>query len=395
MKKKLILVIVIILLLVIGLTPNLRNYFFDREEINSPFINYNAPIDSVITNTSKNLVEGDKFGLNVNVRTAEEINFSLSVMDDLGVGKTRFFENWVLREPAPGEESWKGLDTRINTLYESGKNFIITLKPVGITNDKVAWYCQKDKANINSCVFKLEYEDDFEQYIKSIIERYPGKINNIQFSNEWDSEYHFKGSAQDYVKYANILYDTVKNNSPDIIVSLGSITKWPLLYVASCQLNLISEFYTKAGELLSSNQIGNWCSSEEIIQKNDRVNYVLANAKYDMLDIHLYDDPENWDYYIQALDIMNTHNKPVIATEFGGPEEEELRYDPYDESFQASELQRYLDKLAQLPILEAYYFRMIGGEGVGIGHPLTGLMKIIDGVVVKKQNYNVFKNRLK
>ena len=178
-------------------------------------------------------------------------------------------------------------------------------------------------------------------------------------------------------------------------MALGGITKWPLVYLAGCQLGLIDEFYTEEGELVSPSQKEAWCNSAEVIERNQRVKYVFINAKYDMVDIHLYDDPENWAAYVEALQSnLNLEDKPIILTEFGGPREQDPRFgDPYDEEVQATQLQKYIDKLKELPVSEAYYFRLIEGDGIGIGHPLTGLMKLIDGTPVKKPNYDVFKNR--
>jgi hypothetical protein len=344
---------------------------------------------------NQNIIETTNFGLTINLRTNEELRYSMSIMDDLGVNRTRFFEDWSNREPSLGQEKWSGLDMRINGLNSDNKSLVLTIKPIGIKNDVINWYCQEDQANINSCVFKPEYEDDFRIYIEKIIKRYPGKIDKIQFSNEWDSTYHFVGTAQDYVKYANILYSTIKKNSPDTTVSLGSITKWPLIYIAGCQLDLIDEFYTPEGVLMSPTEKEAWCNAPERAEKNQRVEYVFANAKYDMVDVHLYDDPENWTQYMQALQtLIDKKDTPIISTEFGGPREQDLRFgDPYDEGIQADRLQLYLDKLVELPISEAYYFRMIEGEGPGIGHPLTGLMKMEgDPYPAQKLNYPAFKN---
>ena len=336
-----------------------------------------------------------EFGLNAVIGSAEEIEYSLDIMDDLGISKTRIWENWIFREPNPGQYRWPSLDTRVNEVYDDGKNFVMTIKPVGVQSGSVAWYCQDGTANLHSCLFKPEYEDDFAKYIKGIIERYPGKIDKIQFQNEWETDYHFIGTGEDYTRYANLLYDTVKKYSPDTTVVLGSITKGPLLYLAGCELSLLPEFYDKTGRLIPASEREAWCNDPEAIAMKDKVAYVFANAKYDMVDIHVYDDPEYWDEYIQALQsLLGKKNTPIIVTEFGGPWHEDQRIDPYNENDQASELLRYLNKLTELPIIEAYYFRIIEGEGESINHPLTGLMRMIEGQIypVKKLNYDVFKN---
>jgi len=334
------------------------------------------------------------FGLDANMKTAQELQYSIDIMKDLGINKSKIWENWILRQPSPTETSWAGLDMRVNGLYEAGQDIILIIQPAGIKDGELSWYCEPTGANINSCIFKPEHEDDFGLYIESIMKRYPGKIDKIEFHNEWDSDYHFLGTKEDYVKYTNLLYDAVKKNSPDTIVSLGAITKTPLLYLAGCRLDLIGEFYDKNGNLISEAQKQAWCNDPETIAMYEKVAYAFANAKYDMVDIHLYDDPQYWDKYYQALETLNNRNRPVIVTEFGGPWQDDKRIDPYDESVQASELIRYLDKLVELPIVEAYYFRMIEGSGERINHILTGLMKVEEGKTypIKKLNYDVFKD---
>ncbi|MBT4849354.1 hypothetical protein HON36_00705 [Candidatus Parcubacteria bacterium] len=388
---------IIILLIIFFIIVLVFNKITKIKRFGSPKGN-NNPIVNNNTNTEPidNPVDGSViFGLNAVVGNTEEIQYSINVMDDLDLDRIRFFENWILRQPSLEKVNWRGLDKRINGPSDANKKIAITIKPVGTQNGELSWYCQEEGANLNSCVFKPEHEDDFAQYIESIIKRYPGKIDKIQFSNEWDSNYHFVGTAQDYVKYSNLVYDTVKLHSPETTVALGGITKWPLVYLAGCQLGLIDEFYTEEGELVSPSQKEAWCNSAEVIERNQRVKYVFINAKYDMVDIHLYDDPENWAAYVEALQSnLNLEDKPIILTEFGGPREQDPRFgDPYDEEVQATQLQKYIDKLKELPVSEAYYFRLIEGDGIGIGHPLTGLMKLIDGTPVKKPNYDVFKNR--
>lgn len=399
--KQLILLFIIlfVIMAVFGKLSKTKRYTFPRWNNKPTAVNTNTNANTN-TNTNTNPVSQNtnsdiEFGLNTSMPSREVLLYSLSKMDDLNINKTRIWDNWILREPDQGKYDWSGLDLRINEIYNSGKEFILTIKPVGAKDGKSAWYCDQKKANQDSCVFDVQYEDEFALYIEAIAKRYAGKIAKIQFQNEWDSDYHFVGTGADYTKYANILYEAVKKYSPDTIVSLGSITKYPLLYGAGCKLGLLDEFYDKTGNLITKKQREEWCSDPDTISMYEKVAYVFANARYDMVDVHFYDDPQYWDEYIEALDTLNARNLPVIITEFGGPNADDTRIDAYDENVQARELQRYLDKIYELPVVEAYYFRLIEGEGEGINHPLTGLMKMVDGndVPVPKLNYDVFKSR--
>jgi len=330
-----------------------------------------------------------EFGLNAPFDDLDGITFTSSKLEDLEVHKIRIWENWIFREPSQNIEKWDSLDTRIGKIEENNLKVIITLKPTGITDGQVNWYCNPLKANENSCVFESQYEDDFRDYISNLTKRYSGKISKISFSNEWDSTYQFVGSAQDYVKYANWVYDITKNNSPATEVVLGPTTKWPYVIIAGCELGTIDQIILDDGTIVTREQLPQYCPNQVLIDKVARTRYVLQNAKYDMIDIHIYDDPENWDEYISAARTLT--DKPIIVSEFGGPDLEDPRFDAYNETIQALELKKYLDKLIELEIPEAYFFTLIQREGPGINHPESGLMKLVNGYPEEKPTYNVFK----
>ncbi|MBS3172429.1 hypothetical protein J4438_02530 [Candidatus Woesearchaeota archaeon] len=333
--------------------------------------------------------EATVFGLNAPFSTSEDIRFTITKFQDLNVKKVRIWENWGLREPTQGTENWKPLDTKINAAKDNNLSIVLTLKPVGLdSSGNTYWYCDPAKANENSCVFQAQYEQDFKDYISNLTKRYSNKIDKIQFSNEWTSDYHFVGSEQDYVKYANWVYDITKANSPKTEVVLGSMTKWPFVIIAGCQLKTLNEVILDDGTVLSGKTaINQYCKNKLTIV--NRTSYVLANAKYDKVDIHFYDDPDNWDEYIAALKTLTS--KPIIITEFGGPDIEDPRFDAYDESVQSSELRKYMDKIRTLGVQEAYFFTLVQSSAAGINHPLSGLMKLVNNYPEAKPNYNVFK----
>ncbi len=333
-----------------------------------------------------------KFGMGVPLRTDAEMTFSAEKLADLNVNKTRIWENWGLREPVQDQESWGGLDSRIIDFAEATHStFVLTLKPVGLdSSNNPYWYCDPATANENSCVFQTQYEQDFQDYVSNVTRRYSNRIDKIQFSNEWDSTLQFVGSEQDYVKYANWVYDITKINSPETEVVLGSVTKWPLVVLAGCQLHTITEVVLDNGTLINESTMTGLCNNPDANNRLDRLEYALTNARYDSVDIHLYDDPANWDEYMAALRTLT--DKPIIITEFGGPNEDDLRFDAYNETYQAEELRKYLDKILELNVTEAYYFTLIQSPtSTAVNHPLSSLISYVNGDAIVKPNYNVFK----
>jgi len=319
------------------------------------------------------------------------INISATKIKDLQIKYTSDFEDWHWRQPTnESNYLWNGRDRMMYDFTEaSGASIYLRITPWGLdSNGDVNWYCDPTKVDDYSCVFLPEYEDDFRDYVTALVQRYPD-MPKIQFGNEWTGA-GFIGDEYDYVKYANWVYDIAKNNSPDMPVVLGSITSLPMKYVAHCLLdesdpNYLDHFYYKGYNIPEEN-LTQACNG--FAHGFVKFQYALENAKYDMVDIHLYDDPENWDEYVNILRSMT--DKPVIVSEFGGPSPHIP--ETLNETFQAEELRKYMDKILEMNILEAHYFQLV--ETPATYHSKSGLIKATSLnplIVVEKPTYNVFK----
>ena len=279
--------------------------------------------------------------------------------------------------------------------YAEGANTSIFLRitPWGLDEfGNPNWYCNTTTAHEWSCVILPEYEDEFRTYLDELTRRYAGKMPKIQFGNEWTGS-HFVGDEYEYVKYANWLYNFTKNNSPDTIVVLGSITSNPMVYMTHCILNetnpnYLDHIYFKGGNIPEEN-LTQWCDGFE--PSFAKFQYGLENAKYDMVDIHLYDDPENWDEYVGALRMLT--DKPILSTEFGGPSPHIL--ERTNETYQAEELRKYINKIIEIELVEAHFFQLV--EAPGAYHSKSGLTKVTQTVpsiiVEKKPTFYVYQNR--
>ena len=141
-------------------------------------------------------------------------------------------------------------------------------------------------------------ENDFKNYVTTLLTRYPDAFEMIQFGNEW--ELHYPGTMSDFVRFNNLLFDTVKQISPDTQVVLGGITRaYPIVELQCHQMKSLD---------FSGMTFKKGYSEEKLRQKikkeycykgiREKVAYVFRNAKYDILDIHLYDDYKNWKDYV-------------------------------------------------------------------------------------------------
>lgn len=299
----------------------------------------------------------------------KQIDFSVKELAELGIDKVRLAIDWSNREPQKGNYNWKPMDLRMDLAKKNGLKVLLTVPSNGPN-----WACSEVK-NEKSCVFKNK--TDFETFVREILKRY--QLDKIQFGNEWDNA--FVGSAEEFVEYNNLLYEITKEVSPKTKVVLGGITRaYP-----------IKEVYCNRGEKLdfSGIEFRDGYTAEKILTKiekdycdsgvKERVLYALKNAKYDILDVHLYDDPANWQEYLELL----PKEKPIIVSEFGGPSSV---FEKTNQDYQVSRLQEYIETIESLPIEEAYYFKLVDSETSY--HKETGLF---DGKLKQKKAYGIFK----
>lgn len=309
------------------------------------------------------------------ITNKEQRNFSTPILQELNVKRIRFGENWKYREPEKGKFNWNPLDDRIDWALENNQKVLITIQ-----SNAADWACSDIKSK-KSCVFKDN--SDFKNYIELLLKRYPNKITKIQFGNEWQTLFWYAGTAQQYVQANNIVYEAVQKHSPKTKVVLGGFTSGSQRFMTACN-GLIDDFFDDDGNTYNQDFFDKTCNSTDAQELFNRIEYVLTNALYDEVDIHLYDDVEKWDEYYNFMQTKT--QKPIIVTEFGGPN---VNIEPTDETYQASQLKKYINKLDSLQVSEAYYFKLVEGTQT-VAHVKSGL---IDGKTLqKKESYFVFKD---
>ena len=309
------------------------------------------------------------------VADANQRAFAKLHLDNLGVNKIRIAEDWTFREPSPGTFNWTSLEDRLMWADSNNYEVLLTIQSRG-----PSWACSGIQ-NANSCVFNDN--QDFRNYLDSLLIRYGDKISRIQFGNEWQTDFWYAGNAGQFIASNNVLFDAVQAHSPQTEVVLGGFTTISLRFMAGCN-GYVSSFYDDDGILFDSTYLANNCNTPVIQSVKDRIDSVLSLARYDMLDIHLYDDVEQWDEYY--LNFADTISKPIIVTEFGGPN---LNYEPYTPTYQANRLFEYIKKLDSLQISDAYFFKLVQGTA-NTAHLTSGLIE--DTNLTEKPAYFLFKS---
>ena len=75
--------------------------------------------------------------------------------------------------------------------------------------------------NVKSIAFTNENNDEFVDYIKKMLQRYKGKIKEIQYGNEWQEKWHYSGSKEEFTETQNRFYKTIKNIDDSVDLPSG------------------------------------------------------------------------------------------------------------------------------------------------------------------------------
>jgi hypothetical protein len=308
------------------------------------------------------------------VANQQQREFAAPLLQELNVDTIRVGEAWTFRQPTENDFNWSPLDERINWAESNGIKILLTVQSNGPD-----WACSALQ-NERSCVFSDN--TNFKNYIEQLLQRHPNRVAKIQFGNEWQSNFWYIGNEKDFVAANNIVYNAIQMFSPQTKFVLGGFTAISLRFLAGCN-GAIDNFYDDDGVLYTRDYLAANCDGVEIRSVKNRINYVLQNALYDEIDIHLYDDAENWGIYFENFESMV--DKPIIITEFGGPN---VLIEPTSETYQKERLEYYIKTIDSLPVREAYFFKLVEGTK-NPAHAESGLIN--NPELTKKLNYFTFK----
>ncbi|MDY6874359.1 MAG: hypothetical protein SVR81_10445 [Chloroflexota bacterium] len=310
------------------------------------------------------------------VATQRDLRFTIKNLQALNIDRVRINGDWFYREPSKGVYDWEALDLRINTFSENGFLIFLTIPANGPD-----WACGQS-TDQGSCA--ITDEDGFARFVTALVKRYEGKISKYQFGNEWDNGDWFPGSAVEYTRLNNLVYSIVHQYSADSSVVLGGLTSAYPVLTTLCENGqpiLFEGMQLKRNVDLEGMIKRKVCTQESL---KSRVEYVLKNANYDLVDLHLYDVYGYWPLFVSA--ITSRTDKPLIVSEFGGPSSE---YERYSQAYQAAQLEKYLMTLQTLPIEEAYHFNLVDNPLTYHNH--SGLFTVLR---IKKDAYFVMEKWL-
>jgi hypothetical protein len=229
----------------------------------------------------------------------------------LGVEITRFDAPWALREPARDEYSWAPMDTRMAFIAEQGLVPVVTFPA-----DGPEWIRQgisTDKQNERSAAFTAEANQEFATFVTDFVvryaERHPGLIDFVQFGNEWVSDYWYAGSAAEFRATLETFAAAARAADPNLTILLGGFSVGQAASLAAVD-GTVDEFWDSDGSTVTAGMVVAMLDQQQadldagLIEETfiSRVETVLASDAYDWLDVHLYDQPELWDEYYQAVD---------------------------------------------------------------------------------------------
>lgn len=303
--------------------------------------------------------------------------FSLMHMNALGVVVFRSSENWSFREPVdlgddPPGLVWDVLDQRMDDLVgpvgqPSGLMFFMTVQSTGPD-----WRCVVPG---DPCVFNDN--SVFAAYVDALVDRHGDRLHKLQFGNEMLSPDFYSGTPAQYVASMNAFYAAVDGRLP---VVLGGFSTGVLRRFTACHLGEVFPVYTRDGWLTTPEDFATYCAQTWVQVENQGVLDILASASYDEIDLHLYDDPENWGRLHAAIRGI-VPDKPIIVTEFGGPHAG-IDDNAADGAHHGELVQSYIDALLPLDIEEAYFFKLVERGDVS-PHTYSGLISAYPELAVK------------
>ncbi len=325
----------------------------------------------------------------------DEQAFTKEVADDLGINLIRIDYNWDWIEVGPEGSTtydWSVLDSRLQFLSDNNLNYLLTINTHG-----------PDWAVSNAALGNHLFTNliAWKNFCDALFIRYSNQIKKIQFGNEWTSTYWFPGTPEQFVEIFNIFSTSAKTYSPDSSVVLGAFT-FEAVQIVACEMERIETFRNFNGVVQTASDIRTWLTTDsDGIQFKYRIEYVLLNANdYDLLDIHLYDDVENWNnsfsgYYQKMSTLIpeKIETTPIIVSEFGGPNPN-YESEHEEDTYHADRLTLYLEAINKMDIKEAYYFKLILSAPGSTFHWSSALIKnplvFIDDY--KREGYFVFQS---
>jgi hypothetical protein len=165
----------------------------------------------------------DQFGYGIqihgNATVGNPADTMAAVHDQLGMNWAKAQIQWWLVEPEPNHtaDQWFFYDAVIDEAHNKGLRLMLSV--VGAP----AWTRAAGGEN--------GPPDDYNEYarfLSDLIDRHPGKIDAIEVWNEQNLDREWTSangiSPEDYVRFLQVAYETIKAKDPNIIVISGALS---------------------------------------------------------------------------------------------------------------------------------------------------------------------------
>jgi hypothetical protein len=227
------------------------------------------------------------FGVAFGEGSANLDNF-MDHIHELGVSRTKVSFFWHKIEPKDDSYNWIEVDEYLDQLQPGDK---------ALLNVFTTGWCTNNEA-LKGSTFKDEAcKEKYREFIVALVEHTQGKITYWQRDTEPASQKHYPADKyEEYVEAQRIFYEAVKSVQPDAIV-------------------------------IGVNANGNFQGGEHA--SAEFFDYVIHYGEdyFDLLDIRLYQDkydiPMRVEWFRNKMKQYG-YEKPVVCTEFGGPDPREF-----------------------------------------------------------------------
>ena len=163
----------------------------------------------------------DEFGYGIqihgNATVGNPADTMAAVHDQLGMNWVKAQVQWWLVEPDQATDQWFFYDAVIDEAHNKGLRLMLSV--VGAPE----WTRAAGGEN--------GPPDDYNEYARflgELIDRHPGKIDAIEVWNEQNLDREWTSangiSPEDYVRFLQVAYDTIKAKDPNIIVISGALS---------------------------------------------------------------------------------------------------------------------------------------------------------------------------
>lgn len=307
---------------------------------------------------------------------------TLNHIETLQINHVRMNQSWAFREPIRGDYYFEPLAERLDFYEDNNVEVLITIDIKALPD----WSLELDEDM---------FLERFQQFIHKLVHEYGEQIHILQFGNEydWEIDKYLNGDTELFVKMNNIIYEEVeafsKQNERAPIVALSSISIGGLRSLAYLS-GEVDNIYFEDKPFYSEDELASFQNAMNATKI--KTEWLLEQCKYDLVDLHFYDEYWQWssymDVYYAMLQDLNKEGSKIkfIASEFGGPEP---TMEPLEDSHRAKQLVNYIYTLDAMNIEIAYYFKLHEAyDKDSVYHPFSYLIGT-DGQTT--ETYEVFR----